>query len=121
VAIASAHAARNVPVIAVTSPDAAAAAAVRAGSTLADHATIVLDTAVPPGDVVHPPESPRTAAVSTVLGAYVWSALLAELDDAAAARGFELPRWTSANVPGGDEVNAGLLARYQTRVPELGP
>jgi uncharacterized phosphosugar-binding protein len=119
VEIAQECAARGVPVIAVTSPDASAGAAARAGTVLSDHATVVLDTAVPAGDVVHPPGAPRTAAVSTILAAYAWSVLLAELDDLAAARGVELPRWTSANVAGGDTANAELIARYRRRVPEL--
>ncbi|TDE29595.1 sugar isomerase domain-containing protein [Actinomadura sp. 6K520] len=119
VEIAAECAARDVPVIAVTSARASRGAAARADTTLADHARIVLDTRVPPGDVLHPPEAPRTAAVSTVLAAYAWARVLAALDDLAVERGVELPRWTSANVPGGDEVNAALLERYRHRVPEL--
>jgi uncharacterized phosphosugar-binding protein len=113
-------ASRGVPVIAVTSPRASRQAAARTDSSLADHATIVIDTAVPPGDVLHPPGAPHTAAVSTILAAYAWSRVLAELDDLASARGVELPCWTSANVPGGDEVNRALLARYGPRIPDLG-
>ena len=119
VEIAAECAARGVPVIALTSARASRGAAARADTTLADHARIVLDTRVPPGDVLYPPGSPRTAAVSTILAAYAWSRVLAALDDLAADRGVELPRWTSANVPGGDEVNAALLERYRHRVPEL--
>ncbi|MEV4677744.1 MULTISPECIES: sugar isomerase domain-containing protein [Actinomadura] len=111
--------ARGVPVVAVTSARAARGAAARTATALADHADIVLDTCVPPGDVLHPAAAPRTAAASTILAAYAWARVLAALDDLAAARGAELPRWTSANVPGGDEVNAALLARYRHRVPEL--
>ena len=111
--------AREVPVIAVTSPAASAAATDRSGTSLAEHATVVLDTHVPPGDVVHPAQAPRTSAVSTITGAYVWSALLAELDGLAEERGIELPVWTSANVPGGDERNVELVARYSDRIPEL--
>jgi len=120
VEIAEECASRGVRVIAVTSARASRKAAARADTTLADHAEIVLDTRVPPGDVLHPAEAPRTAAVSTVLAAYAWSRVLAALDDLAAERGVELPRWTSAHVPGGDEVNAALLERYRRRVPELG-
>jgi uncharacterized phosphosugar-binding protein len=120
VEVAAECAARGVPVIAVTSPRASRHAAARAETMLADHATVVLDTAVPPGDVLHPPQAPRTAAVSTIMAAYTWSRVLAELDDLAVARGVELPCWTSANVPGGDERNRALLARYGHRVPELG-
>ncbi|WP_046469088.1 sugar isomerase domain-containing protein [Allosalinactinospora lopnorensis] len=112
-------AARGVPVIAVTSAAASEGAAARAGSRVVDHAAVVLDTAVPPGDAVYPPEAPRTAAVSTILSAYAWSLLLAALDDLAVAHGVELPRWTSANVPGGDGRNAALMERYGPRVPGL--
>ncbi|MFF5261625.1 sugar isomerase domain-containing protein [Actinomadura viridis] len=119
VEIAEECAALGVPVIAVTSPRASRHAAARTETALADHAAVVLDTVVPPGDVLHPPEAPRTAAVSTVLAAYTWSRVLAELDDLAVAKGVELPCWTSANVPGGDETNRALLARYGHRVPEL--
>lgn len=112
--------ARDVPVLAVTSLPASASATDRSGTRLADHATVILDTGVPAGDVVEPPGAPRTAAVSTILGAYTWSAVLVELDRLATARGVTLPVWTSANVPGGDERNAELMARYGDRVPELG-
>ncbi|MCG5218585.1 sugar isomerase domain-containing protein [Streptosporangium sp. KLBMP 9127] len=111
--------ASGVPVIAVTSSAAAAAAAARAGTKLAEHASIVIDTMIPAGDVTYPPEAPHTAALSTVLASYVWSHLLAELDDLARAQGSELPLWVSANVPGGDETNEGLLERYRERIPEL--
>ena len=120
VEIAAEAATLGVPVIAVTSLAASAQANDRSGSRIADHATVVLDTAVPPGDVVYPAAAARTGAVSTVLGAYLWTLVLAELDDLATAEGLELPLWTSSNVPGGDERNAGLLARYGPRIPELG-
>lgn len=120
VEIAQESLARGVPVIAVTSLPASAAATDRAGCRLADHATVVLDTGVPPGDVIYPPQAPRTAAVSTILGAYLWSMLLAELDRLATSRGLTLPVWTSSNVPGGDERNTALIARYAERIPELG-
>ncbi|MEU5876329.1 sugar isomerase domain-containing protein [Spirillospora sp. NPDC047279] len=111
--------ARGIPVIAVTSPEASDRAAARTETRLADHAAVVIDTTVPPGDVVHPGDSPHTAAVSTILASYAWGRLLADLDDLAVARGVELPRWVSANVPGGDAVNQRLLARYRDRIPEL--
>lgn len=111
---------RGVPVIAVTSAGAAAGAAGRAGSRLADHATVVLDTAVPAGDTVFPSSRPRTAAVSTLSGAYVWARLLTELDGLAEGDGMELPQWRSANMPGGDEANERLFAEYGARIPELG-
>jgi uncharacterized phosphosugar-binding protein len=120
VEIATEAVALGVPVIAVTSLVASAQASDRSGSRIADHATVVLDTAVPPGDVVYPAVAARTSAVSTILCAYVWALVLAELDDLATVEGLELPLWTSSNVPGGDDRNAGLLARYAHRIPELG-
>ncbi|WP_375000248.1 sugar isomerase domain-containing protein [Aeromicrobium sp. CTD01-1L150] len=120
VEVAAALRRRSVEVVAVTSGQASAGAARRSGDRLLDHASIVLDTAVPAGDVVFPPASPRTAAVSTLSAAYVWARLLAELDDAAEAGQVVLPRWRSANVPDGDRANAALMSRYGPVVPELG-
>ncbi|HEX2177429.1 MAG TPA: sugar isomerase domain-containing protein [Nocardioidaceae bacterium] len=120
VEVAAACKARGVPVVAVTSPHAARAAEARHPSTLVEHADVVLDSAVPPGDAAYPDDEPRTSAVSTITAAYVWSMLLAELDDRASQQGFDLPRWRSANVPGGDAANADLFARYGPRIQELG-
>ncbi|MEU3272626.1 sugar isomerase domain-containing protein [Saccharomonospora sp. NPDC006951] len=120
VEIAEQATARGVAVIAVTSRSASAKASARSATTVADHATVVLDTGVPPGDVGYPPHAPRTAATSTIACAYLWTTLLAELDDLAEAQGVHLPRWTSSNVPGGDAHNAGLVERYRSRIPELG-
>ncbi|MGA5097061.1 sugar isomerase domain-containing protein [Streptomyces lavendulocolor] len=120
VEVALACAARGVPVIAVTSPRASRHSARRTSSRLADHATVVLDTCVPRGDVTHPADSPRTAAISTLSAAYVWSQLLVEVDAQAVRTGTELPRWASATTPSGDAGNQHLLKRYGDRVPELG-
>lgn len=111
---------RGVPVIAFTSPTAAAASARRASTRLVDHATVVIDTCVPPGDVTYPTGSPRTAGISTVLAAYAWSRLLAELDDLAEEAGVVLPRWTSANMPDGDHLNEATFGALAPRIPELG-
>ncbi|GAA4925798.1 SIS domain-containing protein [Streptomonospora halophila] len=111
---------RRIPVVAVTSRECNAAAPPRAGSTLSEEADHVLDTCVLPGDVSYPPASPETGAVSSLANAFLWNLLLAELHSRAAAAGIRLPLWRSSNMPGGDEANAGLLERYQPRVPELG-
>lgn len=108
------------PVVAVTSGPASAAAPRRsAAGTLAENATIVLDTLVPPGDSVYPADAPHTAALSTVVNAYLWNLVLATLSDAAAKLGLELPLWRSSNVQGGDDANSSLLAKYGPRVPQL--
>jgi uncharacterized phosphosugar-binding protein len=109
----------NVPVIAVTSSPANAVAPRRAGSTLAENATIVLDTLVAPGDSSYPAEAPVTAALSTVANAFLWNQVLANLLDKATASGFEVPLWRSSNVPGGDEANARYFDLYASRIPPL--
>jgi uncharacterized phosphosugar-binding protein len=108
------------PVVAVTSVAASALAPRRAGTTLAENATVVLDNMVPPGDATYPPDNPVTAAVSTLATTFLWNLLMVRLFDKAAEAGVPLPLWRSANVEGGDTANADLLRKYQTRVPQLG-
>ncbi|MGA5097062.1 sugar isomerase domain-containing protein [Streptomyces lavendulocolor] len=109
----------GVPVIAVTSRQAVAQETEHTGTRLMDHATVVLDTCVPPDDVTYPPEAPRTAAVSTIAAAYLWSHLLVEIDAQAAILGLDIPRWVSAEREGAEEVNQRLLERYGPCIPEL--
>jgi uncharacterized phosphosugar-binding protein len=106
-------------VVAVTSGPASAVAPRRAGSTVAERATVVLDTLVPPGDSTYPADSPVVAPISTVANAYLWDLVLVALTDLATKQNVPLPLWRSSNVPGGDEANAGLLARYSPRVAAL--
>jgi uncharacterized phosphosugar-binding protein len=107
------------PVIAVTSGPASAVAPRRSDSTLAEQGTVVLDTLVPPGDATYPPRAPVAAPISTVANAFLWNLVLVRLIDLAAGEGVDLPLWRSSNVPGGDDANAGLMARYTPRVPAL--
>ena len=107
------------PVVAVTSVAASALAPRRAGTTLAEVATVVLDNVVPPGDATYPADQPVTAAISTVATAFLWNLLMVRLFDKAAEQNVRLPLWRSANVEGGDAANADLLRRYQTRIPQL--
>jgi uncharacterized phosphosugar-binding protein len=120
VELARAARAAGAPVIAVSSRPSVAAAPRRAGSTLIEEADIVLDTGVRPGDASFPPDNPRTAALSTVLNAFLWNSVLAKVVSLAGAAGVEVPLWRSSNVAGGDEANAALLAHYLPRVPALG-
>ncbi|WP_407652508.1 sugar isomerase domain-containing protein [Amycolatopsis cynarae] len=108
------------PVIAVTSRTSVAAAPRRSEGTLIDAASVVLDTGVRPGDASFPADNPRTAALSTVLNAFLWNSVLAALVSLAEEAGnVTVPLWRSSNVPGGDEANAALLARYRPRIPAL--
>jgi uncharacterized phosphosugar-binding protein len=92
----------------------------RAGSTLAENGSVVLDTLVPPGDATYPPDSPVVAPVSTVVNAFLWNLVLVRLIELSAAEGVAVPLWRSSNVPDGDAANAALLAKYTPRIPALG-
>jgi len=83
---------------------------------LADH---VLDTGVPYGDAVFTSGGTHTAALSSLTSVYLWNLLLAALAMASQTAGVDLPLWTSANVQGGDQRNAELMARYRPRIPTL--
>ena len=114
VELATAARSYGLPVVAFVSGPSMAIAPARAGVKLGEVADLVIDTLVPPGDVSYPLGEPRTAALSSLAGVYLWNLLLARMADRA-----ELPLWVSANVPGGDERNAELLERYSVRVPAL--
>ncbi|GDY29658.1 SIS domain-containing protein [Gandjariella thermophila] len=107
------------PVVAFTSVAASANGPRRAGRTLAECATVVLDNRVRPGDASYPADAPTTAPMSSIVNAFLWNLVLVRLAERAEAAGVELPLWRSSNVPGGDEANAGLLRRYRDRIPEL--
>ncbi|MFE6612160.1 SIS domain-containing protein [Amycolatopsis sp. NPDC057786] len=110
---------RGASVIAVSSAASVAKAPKRAATTLLEEASIVLDSHVRPGDASYPPDAPRTAPLSTVINAFLWNLVLAEVVDLGAAQGVDIPLWRSSNVDGGDEANAALLAKYGARVPAL--
>jgi uncharacterized phosphosugar-binding protein len=106
-------------VVAITSPAASAEAPKRSGTTLAEHAGIVLDTLVSGGDASYPTAAPVTAPLSSLSNAFLWNMLLVQMYNLASAAGIELPVWRSSNTIGGDEANAANLARYAERVPGL--
>lgn len=102
-------------VIAMTSVSSSRSAPQRAEHRLFELSDIVLDTAVPAGDVTWPPDAPRTSPASTIITASLWAAILREIDTIAP----DAPRWRSANVAGTDDLNAALVARFSPRIPEL--
>lgn len=106
---------RGATVIAVTSRAAGEAAPRRASARLVDLADVVIDTAVPPGDATWPTDAPVTAPVSSLATTAVWTLVLRQLHEIAPA----VPRWRSANMPGNDEFNRELAARFEERIPEL--
>lgn len=102
-------------VVAVTSVAASAAAPLRAGRRLADLADVVLDTRVPPGDVVWPASDPVSAPLSSLTNALCWNLTLVAALDAAP----DLPTWRSANTTAPADHNARLQEQYRRLVPAI--
>jgi uncharacterized phosphosugar-binding protein len=107
------------PVIGITSGPSSSVAPRRAGATLAEVSTVVLDTLVPPGDSTYPAAAPVAAPISTIVNAYLWHLLVVRAVDAAERAGVPLPMWRSSNVHGGDEANQHLLDTLTPSIPRL--
>jgi uncharacterized phosphosugar-binding protein len=91
------------------------------GRKLQDYADIIIDNHLPAGDSLVSIGSTglKTGAGSTVVGAFILNALLTEVVERLAANGDTPPIFISANMPGAQEHNAPLFARYQGRNPHL--
>jgi uncharacterized phosphosugar-binding protein len=114
---------RQLVVIALTSTRYAADLPSRhpSGKRLFEAADIVLDNLADPGDASVAVEglTEKVGPTSTAVGAAILQALVLEVVAELIARGVEPPVFLSGNVPGGDEHNARLLARYGERVGYL--
>jgi uncharacterized phosphosugar-binding protein len=91
------------------------------GESLAEVADVVIDNHVPPGDAVVPfyDDEIRAASVSTVSGAFIWNALVAETVSLLEKEGIRAPVYVSSNMPGAKDNNEALVRRYRTRVRHL--
>jgi uncharacterized phosphosugar-binding protein len=92
------------------------------GRRLFELSDVAIDTHVPKGDaavdlseLAGGAEGHRVAPVSTAIGALVWNALVAEVAYLRGVSGAEPSFFVSQNVPGGDEANEALVARYRPR------
>lgn len=93
---------------------------------LLDHADHVLDTCGIAGDAVvavdpDDPQTARIAPTSTIAAAYLANWIVAEVVSRYTAAGLDAPIYKSANLPGGDEHNRALEARYADRIKGLHP
>jgi uncharacterized phosphosugar-binding protein len=111
---------KGATVIAVTS-DAYSTAAAAGRPRLFDLADIAIDNRTVPGDAgfLAAEGQPPVGPLSTVIGAAILNALLAEAVSRLAAAGHEAPIYVSANMPGAKDRNAALVARYQARNQHL--
>ncbi len=88
------------------------------GYRLFEVVDLVIDNGAPKGDaIVHLEGFPQPIApVSTVLGASILNAIVAEACAILHERGIVPPVFMSANLEGGDAHNAKLMQRYRGRV-----
>jgi uncharacterized phosphosugar-binding protein len=87
------------------------------GGKLIDHADVALDNGAPYGDAVLPlPDGGTVCAVSSITGALLAQLVVAEVVQRLTRAGEVAPVYLSANVPGGDDHNSILEARYAGRI-----
>jgi len=88
---------------------------------LFEYADLCIDDENPFGDAVFRVKGfdVPVAPTSTIVDAYIAHRMVIETVAELVARGIEPPIFRSANLPGGDEFNARLLARYRDRVKDL--
>lgn len=88
------------------------------GRRLYEVADLVLDTHIPKGDALmsHDHVDVNFAPGSTVIGAAMLNAVVADTISRLAEAGIEPPIFLSANVKGGDERNRLLIEKYGERV-----
>jgi uncharacterized phosphosugar-binding protein len=106
-------------VIAVTSLEHTARVSPRhpSGQRLADVADVVIDNLAPYGDATLDADlDARVGAVSSITAAYIAQLLTIGVARTISQRGGQAPVYVSANVPGGDEHNTVLEARYEGRI-----
>jgi uncharacterized phosphosugar-binding protein len=113
------------PVIAVTSLEHTMAVQPKhpSGQRLRDVADVVIDNLAPYGDATLALPSTGSADISVPVGSVssITSAFLAQLltigvAERIAATGAVPPLYLSANIPGGDEHNSELEAKYEGRI-----
>jgi uncharacterized phosphosugar-binding protein len=87
------------------------------GTKLVDHADVVLDNGAPYGDaVLDLPNGGKVCAVSSITAALLAQLLVAEVVRRLLEAGETPPVYLSANIPGGDDHNQSLEARYGGRI-----
>ncbi|MGI5817600.1 MAG: sugar isomerase domain-containing protein [Armatimonadota bacterium] len=111
---------RGISTIGVTSVEYSSSVPSRhpSGKRMLELCDIVVDNCAPLGDaaVAVPGVEQKTGPLSSVLGCAVVNAIACETIAELVARGVRPPVYISANMPGGDEHNARLLAENADRI-----
>lgn len=115
--------ARHLTVIAITSLHHAQAVASRhpSGKRLFEVADLVIDNCGEPGDgvVSYPGLSEKVGATSLAAGAFIVNSIVCGVVERFVVKGLVPPVYLSANLPGGDEHNRRLEAKYKGRIKLL--
>jgi uncharacterized phosphosugar-binding protein len=107
------------PVIAVTSLEHTMAVQPKhpSGQRLRDVADVVIDNLAPYGDATLALQGGvPVGSVSSITSAFIAQLLTIGVAERIAATGAVPPLYLSANIPGGDEHNSGLEAKYEGRI-----
>jgi uncharacterized phosphosugar-binding protein len=87
------------------------------GRKLSDLADVVLDNGAPYGDATLPlPGGGAVGAISSITAALLAQQVVVEVVRRLVEVGEAPPVYLSANIPGGDEHNHALEARYEGRI-----
>jgi uncharacterized phosphosugar-binding protein len=88
---------------------------------LFDYADVCIDDYNPVGDAVIKIDAFETsfAPISNIIDFYIAHYLEIATIKKCVARGIKPPVWSSANAPGGDQINAQFVERYLSRVKYL--
>jgi uncharacterized phosphosugar-binding protein len=91
------------------------------GKNLFDLADVCIDDYNPVGDTIVrlPGFATPIGPVSNLTDMYIAHRLEIETARLCLESGIEPPMWRSANVPGGDEFNQALIAKYKPRIKML--
>ncbi len=89
------------------------------GKKLCDVCDVVIDNGGCLGDAAVDAGGIRTGATSTVIGAMIMEAIVARTVELCRERGITPEVFGSANVQGGDDVNAAYIAKYKPLVKSL--
>lgn len=115
--------ARELTVVAITSLAHSTAVPSRheSGKRLFELADIVIDNGGEPGDgaVSYPGLPVKAGPTSLLAGAFIWNSLLCRVIERFLAQGLVPPVYLSANLPGGEEHNRALEAKYRGRIKLL--
>ncbi len=93
----------------------------KSGKRLCEIADIVLDNFGCVGDACVEVDGieGKICPTSTVTGALILNAIVAEAVDTCAKRGFNPEHFASSNVDGGDEINNALINKYKKEIRHL--